>query len=39
VEGFSMFQLYAKLKAIKTILKAKNYEVFGGLNQRVIRAR
>jgi hypothetical protein len=39
VEGFSMFQLYAKLKTIKAILKAKNYEVFGGLNQRVVRAR
>jgi len=31
VEGFSMFRLYAKLKAGKRILKTKNLEVLGGL--------
>jgi hypothetical protein len=39
VEGFSMFRLYAKLKAVKRILKTKNLEVLGGLGQRVIKAR
>jgi hypothetical protein len=31
VDGYSMYKLYAKLKAIKRILKVKNIEVFGGL--------
>jgi hypothetical protein len=34
-----MYQLYAKLKATKSILKAKNLELFGGLNQKVQLAR
>jgi len=34
-----MFKLYAKLKAVKRILKAKKNEIFGGLDQRVIQAR
>jgi len=39
VEGFSMYKLYTKLKAVKRILKAKNMEVFGGLGQRVLKAK
>jgi hypothetical protein len=34
-----MFRLYAKLKAVKGILKHKNIEVFGGLGQKVGQAR
>jgi hypothetical protein len=34
-----MYQLYVRLKAIKAILKLKNIEVFGGLQQKVDRAR
>jgi hypothetical protein len=39
VVGYAMFQLYAKLKSVKRVLKAKNLEVFGGLGQRVLKAR
>jgi hypothetical protein len=38
VEGYAMFQLYSRLKAVKGILKTKNDEIFGGLGQKVIRA-
>jgi hypothetical protein len=34
-----MFRLYSKFKSVKNILKAKNLEVFGGLGQKVIKAR
>lgn len=37
--SYPMFQLYAKLKATKMILKAKNLEVFGGMTQKVQAAR
>jgi len=39
VEGYSMYQLYVRLKAVKAILKLKNLEVFGGLRKKVDRAR
>jgi hypothetical protein len=39
VAGYSMFQLYSRLKAVKSILKTKNLEVFGGLRQKVLQAR
>lgn len=34
-----MYMLYSKLKAVKKILKAKNLEVFGGWEQKVMKAR
>lgn len=34
-----MFKLYAKLKAVKKILKVKNIEIFGGLGQKVLQAK
>jgi len=39
VSGFSMFRLYAKLKVVKAVLKAKNREIFGGLGLKVLQAR
>jgi len=39
VDGYSMFELYSKLKGVKQILKAKNKEFFNGLGQRVVLAR
>lgn len=39
VVGVPMFKLYAKLKAMKKILKANNEELYGGIKQRVIQAR
>jgi hypothetical protein len=39
VEGFSMYTLYTRLKAVKRILKAKNVEVFAGLWQRVLKVK
>jgi hypothetical protein len=39
INGYSMFQLYTKLNAVKKILKAKNLECFGSLGQRVHQAR
>jgi hypothetical protein len=38
-EGYSMFCFYAKLKALKDVLKKKNKEVYGGLGQKVLKAR
>jgi hypothetical protein len=34
-----MFCFYAKLKALKDVLKKKNKEVCGGLGQKVLKAR
>jgi hypothetical protein len=39
ISGFSMFQLYSKLKATKGVLKVKNKVFFGGLSHRVDKAR
>jgi hypothetical protein len=39
VEGYSMFKLYSKLKAVKKILKVKNLEIFGGLRQKVNKTK
>jgi hypothetical protein len=39
VEGFSMYQLYTKLKSIKDVLKTKNRVIYGGLGQKVVEAR
>jgi len=39
VDGYSMFQFYAKLKAVRALLKSTNKEVYGGLGQRVMQAR
>jgi hypothetical protein len=39
VDEYSMFQFYAKLKAVRGLLKTKNKEVYGGLGQRVVQAR
>lgn len=36
VEGYSMFQLYTRLKVVKSILKKKNADIFGSLGQRWI---
>jgi hypothetical protein len=38
-EGYSMFRFYAKLKVVKDVLKKKNKEVYGGLGQKVSKAR
>jgi hypothetical protein len=34
-----MFRFYAKLKVVKDVLKKKNKEVYGGLGQKVSKAR
>jgi hypothetical protein len=34
-----MNKLYSRLKTVKSILKIKNAEVFGGLGMKVVRAR
>ncbi|XP_062167078.1 uncharacterized protein LOC133873382 [Alnus glutinosa] len=34
-----MFCFYAKLKVVKDVLKKKNKEVYGGLGQKVLKAR
>jgi hypothetical protein len=39
VEGYAMHTLYSRLRAVKSILKVKNAEVFGGLGLKVERAR
>jgi hypothetical protein len=39
VDGYSMFRFYAKLKAVRVVLKIKNKEVYGGLGQKVLQAR
>jgi hypothetical protein len=39
VSGYSMFQLYTRLKSVKGILKIQNSEVFGGFGHRVLKAR
>jgi hypothetical protein len=39
VDGVPMYQLYAKLKFVKTILKRQNLSCFGNLQKRVIEAR
>jgi len=39
VEGYSMLKLFSKLKAVKKILKVKNLEIFGGLRQKVNKAK
>jgi hypothetical protein len=38
-EGYSMFRFYAKLKVVKDVLKKNNKEVYGGLGQKVLKAR
>jgi hypothetical protein len=39
VAGSPMFRLYFKLKAIKKTLRAKNIGVFGGIKEKVARAK
>ena len=34
-----MFQLYAKLKSVKVVLKRQNLSCFGNLKQKVLEAR
>ena len=39
VDGVPMFQLYAKLKSVKVVLKRHNLSCFGNLKQKVMEAR
>jgi hypothetical protein len=39
VDGVPMFQLYAKLKSVKVVLKRQNLSCFGKLKQKVLEAR
>jgi hypothetical protein len=39
VDGVPMYQLYAKLKSVKAVLKVQNLYCFGNLKQRVMEAR
>jgi hypothetical protein len=39
VDGVPMFQLYAKLKSVKVVLKRQNFSCFGNLKQKVLEAR
>jgi hypothetical protein len=39
VDGYSLFRFYAKLKAVRAVLKIKNKEVYGGLGPKVLQAR
>ena len=34
-----MYQLYTKLKAVKSVLKRQNLDCFGNLQRRVMEAR
>ena len=39
VDGFPMYQLYVKLRAVKALLKKQNETCFGNLKQKVMQAR
>jgi hypothetical protein len=39
VDGVPIFQLYAKLKSVKVVLKRQNFSCFGNLKQKVLEAR